>query len=57
MICCIKLPTKKHGVHAEGPGKIVNFLGLVDAILDHQLPKPNIDTSDQSSVESGLDMG
>ncbi len=52
--CCIESPTEKHRIHAEGLGKVVNLLRGINAILDHELPQPNIDTCDQSSVESGL---
>lgn len=53
-ICCVKSLTEKQSVHAKGPGKIVNLLRGVNAVLDHELPKPNVDAGNQGSIESGL---
>ncbi|MBE3044540.1 hypothetical protein IMZ48_18625 [Candidatus Bathyarchaeota archaeon] len=46
--------TEEHRIYPQGLGKVLHLLRRVDAILDHELPEPNVDTSDHGSVESRL---
>lgn len=49
-----RLLTEKYGVYVKGLSKVLNLLGLIGSVPDHELPEANINTGDKSRVQSGL---